>query len=559
MFKLHTTALHENPEFQSAMVRLGVWGFAVIYVSAGALSERYNVDMDRFIVLFALYLLFFIGLLISVLIRSQWEERRLFSLVVDVSATTFCIYLTGEAVSPFFILYIWIFVSYGSRYGRWYLNTASILSVLAYSVVLTILDQWGEYFFEATFVLLALGFLPIYQHSLMHQLHVARGEAERSNRMVGRFLSNMTNEMRGPLLDILESSKELSVSELSMGQLDKTDDINSSALLLDSVIGDVLDFYKLESGQLQIQSVPFDLYALVAEVCSAAARVAMMKKIELVCSISPGVPKIIVGDEQRLKQILNNVIKSSINCCLGDELQIGVRIENSKDEMVLFEIKGITSAASETEMDLHEDLITIDEISSYLSEYGPDLGNNFASRLISLMRGEFGSGPKEDGIIFWFSFPAKTDGFASDRVGRISGLQGKRVFVLEPNDASRDEITRCCVEQGMVVESVSKIGRLSDSVTGSRQDQEFDIAIIADSPGGRDIARIADICLDIMGSALPMVVLCYRRNCLDLKQYGSATLIRKPFIPDQLVHAMDMALTGGKRKGSRRSSSAMAD
>jgi two-component system, sensor histidine kinase RpfC len=104
MGMLNTTALYKNPEFQSAMVRLGVWLFSVIYVFVGALSERYDVDSSNFFILFSVYLIFFIALLVSVLIRPVWEERRYVSMTLDISATTICIYLTGEASSPFFIL-----------------------------------------------------------------------------------------------------------------------------------------------------------------------------------------------------------------------------------------------------------------------------------------------------------------------------------------------------------------------------------------------------------------------------------------------------------------------
>ena len=76
-------------------MRLGIWVFAIIYVSAGAMSGLYPLDLASFSVLFALYLLFFSGLLVSVFLRPVWEARRYFSLVVDISATTICIYFIG--------------------------------------------------------------------------------------------------------------------------------------------------------------------------------------------------------------------------------------------------------------------------------------------------------------------------------------------------------------------------------------------------------------------------------------------------------------------------------
>ncbi len=537
-------SLYKNLEFQSAMVRLAIWCVAVIYVSAGVLSDRYDVDINSFFILFAAYLLFFISILISVVIRPVFEERVYASLIVDVSAATVCIYLTGEASSPFFLFYIWIFVSYGMRFGRWHLTAASILSILAFSAVLTLLGQWGEYFFEASFVLLVLVVLPIYQHSLMEQLQMARSDAESSNRMVGRFLASMTNEMRGPLVDIVATSKDLSALKLNMEQLDKVDDIKSSASLLDSLIGDVLDFHKLESEQLHLQSVPFDMHAVITEVCSALVKTAVARKIELVCSVASGVPRIVVGDEQRLKQALTNILKSAINSCLGDELQVRVQIDSSNLEMLLFEIKGIASLVSEEDMDFDDDSMVTSGISDAKEELSPDLGNSFACRLISLMGGKFGVGSREDGVICWFNFPAITDDYEGGKAFKQSSLQGKKAFIIETNKTSRDEIVRCCVEQKMSVETVDRVAELSGSISGLRESRDVDIIIIADSPTGKGLARIIDICHDVLGGDLPLVVLAYRRNCLDLTKYGSAVLIRKPFIHDQLVDAMEMALIG---------------
>jgi two-component system sensor histidine kinase RpfC len=543
MRSLNVAEIYENPEFQSALVRLGIWGFAVIYVSAGALSNRYAVDINSFFYFFAVYLLFFISLFVSVLIRPEWEERQYISLAVDISANTVCIYMTGEASSPFFILYIWIFISYGTRYGKYFLNLASVMSVLAYSVVVTLLGQWEKYFFEGSFVLLALVVLPIYQNSLMRQLQNARNEAEKSNRMVGRFLSNMTNEMRSPLVDILATTKELYSPDLHPKQLDRIESIRSSTSMLDTVIGDVLDFYRLDAGQLHLQTVPFSMHAVVAEVCSSMVQLARQKQIELVCSISPGVPRIIVGDEQRLRQALTNIMRSSVNCCLGDELQICVRIDISNLEMLLFEIKGIASVQTDEELEVGDESLNSNSEPDAGPEFGSDLGKSFASRLIFLMGGEFGVGPRDDGVIYWFSYPAKTDDFEADQTCMLTSLQGKRVFIFEPNKTSRNEIVKCCEDQGMSVETVEKLSDLSNTAALLEKREQIDLVIIADSPAGRDIGRIADICHDVLDNDLPLLVLSYRRDCLDLGKYDVTVMIRKPFLHEELADAMEAALS----------------
>lgn len=518
--------IYSNPEFQSALVRLGIWAFAVVYVSVGALSERYAVDIQKFITLFAVYLLFFSGLMISVFMRPVWEERRYFSLVVDISATTFCIFLTGEAASPFFLLYIWIFVSYGTRYGQRHLMTASALSILAYSVVLTLLGQWGKYLFEASFVLLVLGLLPMYQYSLMSKLHLARVQAEDSNRLMGRFLSNMTNDMRAPLGGMIVSLNELADSGLNMRELDKVEEISSSASLLDAVLGDVLDFSKMEVQQLQIQSVPFNLQDLMSEICLATSQCAFINKTELVCSISSDAPKVVVGDEQRLRQVLINLVKNAIDNSSNAELKVGVRVDDSGPDTLLFEIEGPALPLPDVEAE------TIDN-----DLRSNDLGVSMARKLVLMMGGEFGSVQGEDGSVFWFRLPVVVNDFESVQVKKFSSLDGKKVFVFETNNSSRQAITKSCEDAGMIVESVDKIGALGDAISQSRAKHDIDVILIADSLGGRDVARIADVCLDALGQDLPLVVLACRRNSLDLDKYKSATLIKKPYV---LGHLMDI-------------------
>jgi hypothetical protein len=158
------------------------------------------------------------------------------------------------------------------------------------------------------------------------------------------------------------------------------------------------------------------------------------------------------------------------------------------------------------------------------------------------MGGEFGFGPREDGVIYRFRVPAKTDDFEVAQICKLSGLKDKKVFVFEPNNASRNEIVKCCTEQDMSVEAVNNISELNDVISGLKNSWEIDLVVIADSPAGRDIERIADVCQDVLGGGLPLLVLSYRRNCIDTAAYDSVVMLRKPFIHSQLAEAMEKAL-----------------
>ncbi len=101
----------------------------------------YRVDVVYYVGFFGVFLTLFVGLGVSVFLRPDWPARRFVALAVDVSGASLAIFLTQEAISPFYLLYIWVFISYGTRYGQIHLTLASILSILAYSGVLIALDE----------------------------------------------------------------------------------------------------------------------------------------------------------------------------------------------------------------------------------------------------------------------------------------------------------------------------------------------------------------------------------------------------------------------------------
>lgn len=534
------------------MVRLGIWFFAVIYVAAGALSERYSVNISNSIGIFSAYLLFSLGLLLSGFVWPARKERWYISLLVDISATSICIFITGEAVSPFFLLYIWIFVSYGTRYGKQLMLAASLLSILAYSLVLTLLGQWQEYLFEASFILLVLVCLPVYQYSLMTQLFLSRSEAERSKRQMGKFLANMTNDMRSPLADIMATANELRASELSMRQLDKVEEIAASATLLDAVIGDVLDFSKMEVQQLKIEPAPFNVRLLLLDVCLATNRLALQNKLELVCAISQDVPKIVVGDDQRLRQVLTNVIKNAITNFLCAELTVNLTVDAADQSALLFEVKGASLLLSSSTSVEDEDYNQGDDATAAVAATSLDLGISLAKKQVLLVGGELGSELLEAGPMYWLRWPIIASDFALEPDVAPCRMQGKKAFVFEANRSSREYIIRCCEDVGMTVESVDQVGALADAVSESREWRDVDVVIVAESHGCGDITRIVDICFGVLDRDLPLVILAYRRNSVDLARYSSAALVRKPFITEHLVAAMESVLANNAGGGIRQ-------
>ena len=109
--------LRANPDYQSALVRLGLWVFSVAYIGLGAATDYYLVDLTYYVSLFGAYLVVFLALALSVVRRPDWPARRYVALVADVSGASLAIFLTRDAISPFYLLYI-----PGSRRWTWPLS-----------------------------------------------------------------------------------------------------------------------------------------------------------------------------------------------------------------------------------------------------------------------------------------------------------------------------------------------------------------------------------------------------------------------------------------------------
>ncbi|MCW8944418.1 MAG: ATP-binding protein [Sedimenticola sp.] len=535
-------ALLKNPEFQSAMVRLAIWLFAVLYIGLGAASDYYLVDLNDYSLLFGGFLILFLSLLASVIHRPVWEARRYFSLVLDVSATSFCIYLTKDVVSPFYLLYIWIFISYGTRYGKAHLKWASLLSIFAYTVVLTALGQWDKYTFEVIFFLLLLILLPLYQYVLLRKLHDARQEAEQSDQAKSVFLSSMTHELRTPLSGIMGMSQLLKNTELTAEQKEFVASIISSGNILDSLISEVLDLSKMDAGGLELKPRLFDIRILFHDVCQTLSHEALDKGLELICDVDDQLPALVFYDELRLRQILSNLLSNAVKFTSSGEVELSAKVVSSEAENELYIAVrdtgiGIDSSVQEK---LFERFWQADT-SPTSSHGGIGLGTTISRRLAQLMGGEIGvKSEVGKGSTFWVRLPS-TGQLLSQEQQKSGQFDGYTTLIYETNNSALHLIKRSCASIGVHCNVVSKLSELSEVVNQVELQGGVDFAIVADSPTGQDIVRIGRLIRQHLRSDLPIIYLGYQERKLDDDHPGSH-FIKKPLLSVDLFRQITSVL-----------------
>jgi two-component system, sensor histidine kinase RpfC len=539
--------VRHHPEFQSALVRMGIWLFAAGYIGLGAWTGYYRVATSEYLVLFCVYLVVFLGLAIDVIRRPVRPVRRYLALALDISASSLAIFLTKEAISPFYLLYIWIFISYGTRFGRRDLVFASGFSVVAYNLVLIELGEWQRHTFEAFFFLLLLALLPLYQFALLRKVEQARLEAERANQARGDFLSTMTHELRTPLTGVIGMTQLLEGTPLRPDQREYVQSIASSAHLLRVLIGDVLDLSKIEARKLHLEQVPFSPRSALLGVCYALQGQALDKGLELVCEIERAVPLEVRGDEMRVRQVLFNLIGNAVKFTEQGQILVRCRVAQADVALprthLLLEVEDSGIGIAPEALPRVFDSFWQADDSTTRRYGGSGLGTTIARDLVRLMGGaidldsEVGRGSR-----FWVKLPLLAEGFTAALAGVSPVLEGRRALVFETNAASRGVILRTCEDLGMrcqPIEHIGDLGRLA------RDRDALDVMILADSPAGEDLAALQRLLSGVIGKPVPFLLLTYPGRGTERGPDAPACL-NKPFAPEAMAEALT-GVIGGER------------
>ncbi len=218
------------------------------------------------------------------------------------------------------------------------------------------------------------------------ELRRARLAAEAANRAKSEFLANLSHEIRTPLSTIVGITELLSDSSVNAEQRQYLEMLRRASGVLLGLVGDVLDLSKIEAGRIELQKAPFHLPQLVNDVVQLLQPPAAKKGLDLTTVILPEVPQIVVGDQNRLRQILLNLLGNAIK--FTEKGSVTARVENDLvPGMILFTMidTGIGIPAARL-ASVFENFEQADPAIS-LQYGGTGLGLGIAKRLVELMGG----------------------------------------------------------------------------------------------------------------------------------------------------------------------------
>ena len=488
------------------------------------------------------YLLLAVVLAISARYSSNFSSiRRYFALTVDVTALSIAFVTAGIYAAPAFLLYLWLVVGYGFRYGIYLLRLSSTFSLIGFGVAAFVSPYWsGQPYMTVSFLAMLL-VIPAYIELLLRNLIKVSERLQDANHAKALILARLGSELSMPLALIRSSANRLLHTKLELHQMDLVSSIEVVTKSAIKELDNFSDVSRIETGRTTIHPVSFLIAKAVREALQMVAAEAQAKSLQMSWHISPKVPPSLYLDRGHFMKALTNLLNNAVKFTGTGSVSVNVLIVSGASGEPTVRVE-VTDEGIGVERDAKDKIWQsfMQANRQILHSYGgAGLGLSVVRQLVEQMGGAVGAVSElRKGSTFWFQIPLPRH---VNAISKVEWPPGLGVVLISPGTQRTSAIYQHLRDQGGQVFLVDEIKHILPSVAAA-SDEISRFVIMVDGGAGNAVQVAYSLRFDAALGSVAMILIPNVDKKISLAERKMFVTTVPAFAKkDELISALQIA------------------